>query len=36
MIDLGRKMNKVTKIDGENASCMVEPGVSYFKLHEEI
>lgn len=36
VIDLGRKMNKVTKIDGENASCMVEPGVSYFKLHEEI
>ena len=36
VIDLGRKMNKVLKIDGENASCMVEPGVSYFKLYEEI
>ena len=36
VIDLGRKMNKVLKIDGENASCMVEPGVSYFKLYEDI
>lgn len=29
-------MNQVLKIDGENASCMVEPGVSYFKLYDEI
>ena len=36
VIDLGRNMNKVLKIDGDNASCMVEPGVSYFKLYEEI
>lgn len=36
VIDLGRRMNKVLRIDGENASCMVEPGVSYFKLYEEI
>jgi FAD/FMN-containing dehydrogenase len=36
VIDLGRKMNQVLKIDGENASCMVEPGVSYFKLYDEI
>ena len=36
VIDLGRHMNKILKIDGDNASCMVEPGVSYFKLYEEI
>ncbi len=36
VVDLGRHMNKVLKIDGQNASCMVEPGVSYFKLYEEI
>ncbi|KAF8865878.1 glycolate oxidase [Acephala macrosclerotiorum] len=36
VVDLGRKMNKVLKVDGENATCMVEPGVSYFKLYEEI
>ncbi|KAH7393281.1 glycolate oxidase [Cadophora sp. MPI-SDFR-AT-0126] len=36
VVDLGRNMNKVLKIDENNASCMVEPGVSYFKLYEEI
>lgn len=36
VVDLGRRMNKILNIDGENASCMVEPGVSYFKLYEEI
>ncbi|KDQ57615.1 vanillyl-alcohol oxidase [Jaapia argillacea MUCL 33604] len=36
VVDLGRRMNKVLKIDGSNATCMVEPGVSYFKLHEEV
>ncbi|KUJ19925.1 glycolate oxidase [Mollisia scopiformis] len=36
VVDLGRNMNKVLKIDGGNATCMVEPGVSYFKLYEEI
>lgn len=36
VVDLGRNMNKVLKLDAESASCMVEPGVSYFKLYEEI
>ncbi|EPQ57456.1 vanillyl-alcohol oxidase [Gloeophyllum trabeum ATCC 11539] len=36
IIDLGRRMNKVLKIDGNSASCIVEPGVSYFKLYEEV
>ncbi|CAG8979727.1 hypothetical protein HYALB_00012373 [Hymenoscyphus albidus] len=36
VVDLGREMNKVLRINGENASCMVEPGVSYFKLYEEV
>ncbi|KAL7273524.1 hypothetical protein RUND412_003619 [Rhizina undulata] len=36
VVDLGKRMNKVLKIDGENATCMVEPGVSYFKLYEEV
>ncbi|KAF2201600.1 glycolate oxidase [Delitschia confertaspora ATCC 74209] len=36
VIDLGRRMNKILKIDAENASCVVEPGVSYFALYEEI
>ncbi|KAI5867560.1 vanillyl alcohol oxidase [Durotheca rogersii] len=36
VVDLGRRMHKVLKVDGENASCVVEPGVTYFKLYEEI
>ncbi|KAK8213252.1 hypothetical protein M8818_002550 [Zalaria obscura] len=36
VIDLGRRMNKVLNIDGDNASCVVEPGVTYFALYEEI
>ena len=36
VVDLGRRMSKVLKIDGGSASCMVEPGVSYFKLYDEI
>ena len=36
VVDLGRNMNKILNIDQDNASCMVEPGVSYFKLYEEI
>jgi FAD/FMN-containing dehydrogenase len=36
VVDLGRNMNKVLKLDANNASCIVEPGVSYFKLYEEI
>lgn len=36
IIDLGRRMNKVLNIDGSSASCMVEPGVSYYKLYEEV
>lgn len=36
VVDLGRRMNKVLKIDGDNCSCLVEPGVSYFKLYEEV
>ncbi|KAK3330735.1 glycolate oxidase [Apodospora peruviana] len=36
VIDLGRRMNRILNIDAENASCLVEPGVSYFALYEEI
>ncbi|KIW69393.1 hypothetical protein PV04_05272 [Phialophora macrospora] len=36
IIDLGRRMNKILNIDADNASCVVEPGVSYFALYEEI
>ncbi|KAK4946524.1 hypothetical protein LTR10_014376 [Elasticomyces elasticus] len=36
VIDLGKRMNKILDLDGDNASCIVEPGVSYFALYEEI
>lgn len=36
VMDLGRRMNRILNIDAENASCLLEPGVSYFKLYEEI
>ncbi|KAF3908987.1 hypothetical protein ABW20_dc0108379 [Dactylellina cionopaga] len=36
LIDLGKRMNKVLNIDGHNASCLIEPGVSYFGLYEAV
>ncbi|KAF2251120.1 vanillyl alcohol oxidase [Trematosphaeria pertusa] len=36
VVDLGKRMNKILKTDADNASCVVEPGVSYFALYEEI
>lgn len=36
VIDLGRRMHDIVNIDAENASCVVEPGVTYFRLYEEI
>lgn len=36
VVDLGKRMHKILNIDGDNASCVVEPGVTYFKLYEEI
>ncbi|KUI56483.1 Vanillyl-alcohol oxidase [Cytospora mali] len=36
VLDLGRRMHEILNIDVENASCVVEPGVTYFRLYEEI
>ncbi|KAI0119686.1 putative vanilly-alcohol oxidase [Daldinia grandis] len=36
VVDLGRRMHEILNIDAENASCLVEPGVTYFRLYEEI
>lgn len=36
VLDLGRRMHQILNIDAENASCVVEPGVTYFRLYEEI
>ncbi|KAJ9133282.1 Vanillyl alcohol oxidase [Pleurostoma richardsiae] len=36
VIDLGRRMHSILNIDAENASCVVQPGVTYFRLYEEV
>ncbi|KAI0907038.1 hypothetical protein F4823DRAFT_604387 [Ustulina deusta] len=36
LIDLGRRMNKILDINPDDYTCLVEPGVSFFALHEEI
>ncbi len=35
ILDL-KRMNKVLQIDEESAFCLLEPGVSYFDLYEEL
>ena len=35
-IDMGKRMNKVLKLDERGCSCIVEPGVTYFALYEAI
>ncbi|OIW27080.1 glycolate oxidase [Coniochaeta ligniaria NRRL 30616] len=36
VVDLGKRMHRILDLDGDNASCLVEPGVTYFKLYEAI
>jgi FAD/FMN-containing dehydrogenase len=36
VIDLGRRMNRILDINPDNCTCLVEPGVTYFALYEEI
>ena len=36
VLDLGRRMNRILDINPDDCSCLVEPGVTYFALYEEI
>ena len=36
VVDLGKRMNSIISLDGEGATCIVEPGVTYFSLYEQI
>ncbi|KAI1168518.1 hypothetical protein F5B18DRAFT_595420 [Nemania serpens] len=36
LIDLGKRMNKILDINPDDYTCLVEPGVSFFALHDEI
>ncbi|KAJ5231721.1 vanillyl-alcohol oxidase, partial [Penicillium citrinum] len=36
VLDLGRRMNRILHINPDDCTCLVEPGVTYFALYEEI
>ncbi|OQV05102.1 FAD binding domain-containing protein [Cladophialophora immunda] len=36
IVDLGKRMNKILDIDPDTCTCLVEPGVSFYALYEEI
>ncbi|ORY55959.1 hypothetical protein BCR35DRAFT_215721 [Leucosporidium creatinivorum] len=36
IVHLGRRMNKVLSVDPDTASCLLEPGVTYFDLYEHL
>lgn len=36
VIDLGHRMNSILSIDEKGASCLIEPGVTYYKLYDEL
>jgi FAD/FMN-containing dehydrogenase len=36
VVDLGQRMNKILDIDPDDYTCLVEPGVSFYGLYEEI
>lgn len=31
---MGKQMNRVLEVDGKSATCLLEPGVSYFDLYD--
>lgn len=35
-LDLGRRMNRILDINADDFTCLVEPGVTFYALHEEI
>ncbi|KAL2797267.1 hypothetical protein BJX66DRAFT_323457 [Aspergillus keveii] len=36
IVDLGKRMNKILDINPQDCTCLVEPGVTYFALFEEV
>ncbi|PGH08874.1 hypothetical protein AJ80_07746 [Polytolypa hystricis UAMH7299] len=36
VIDLGRRINKVLDINPDDCTCLLEPGVTFYALYEEI
>ncbi|KAK4224442.1 hypothetical protein QBC38DRAFT_16660 [Podospora fimiseda] len=35
-VDLGKRMNKILNINPEDYTCLVEPGVSFYALYDEL
>lgn len=35
-LDMGRHLNRVLEVHEENAYCLVEPGVTYYDLYQEL
>jgi FAD/FMN-containing dehydrogenase len=36
VVDLGRRMNKILDLNPDDCTCLVEPGVTYYALYEEV
>ena len=36
VVDLGKRMNKILDIDPDDYTCLLEPGVSFYALYEEV
>ncbi|KAJ4537463.1 hypothetical protein HRR83_002688 [Exophiala dermatitidis] len=36
LVDMGRRMNSVIELNENSAFCLLEPGVTYYKLYDEI
>ncbi|KAH6685763.1 hypothetical protein F5X68DRAFT_222685 [Plectosphaerella plurivora] len=36
VLDLGSRMNKVLEVSDRDCTCLLEPGVTYFQLHEHL
>jgi FAD/FMN-containing dehydrogenase len=36
VVDIGKRMNKILDIDPDDYTCLLEPGVSFYALYEEV
>jgi FAD/FMN-containing dehydrogenase len=36
VLDMGKRMNRVLDLNEKSAFCLLEPGVTYYMLYDEI
>ncbi|OAL54234.1 FAD-linked oxidase-like protein [Pyrenochaeta sp. DS3sAY3a] len=36
VLDMGARMNKILEVNSRDRTCLIEPGVSYFKLYDHL